>query len=143
MHKVPDLPILRQVLHVHHYYHCPIHLSLFFSSFFCSSHIDHHAAQLSTISSSFLFICRRLSGGLSEVISCVSVEVEGLRGATAPCCVSWLSAPVLTTANKTRQRTGNLCQQGPNQLTMARSTCYQKGLEKCCEEARCGRRWHS
>ncbi|KAF5905231.1 Uncharacterized protein DAT39_005070, partial [Clarias magur] len=64
------------------------------------------------------------SGRLSEVISRMSVEVEGLRGATAPCCVSWLSAPVSTTANKTRQRSGNRCQHGPNQLTIARSTCY-------------------
>lgn len=124
-------------------YHCPIitflSLLLFLShlpSLFLSP-TDHHAAQLSLSSSRFLFICGRRSGGLSEVISRVSVEVEGLRGATAPCCVSWLSAPVLTTANKTRQRSGNLCQHGLNQLTVARSTCYQRGPQKCCEEARC------
>lgn len=90
-----------------------------------------------------LFICGRRSRGLSEVISCMSVEVEGLRGATAPCCVSWLSAPVLTTSNKTRQRSGNLCQHGPNQLTVARSTRYQRGPEKCCKEARYEKRWQS
>lgn len=149
MHDVHDLPILRQVLHVHHvplsYHHLSLSPLLFLShlpSLFLSP-TDHHAAQLSLSLSSFLFICGRRSGGLSEVISRVSVEVEGLRGATAPCCVSWLSASVLTTANKTRQRSGNLCQHGLNQLTVARSTCYQRGPQKCCEEARCERRWHS
>lgn len=137
-------------LDLHHctFYH---HLSLS-SHLLVSPYSSVPLLQWSSCSSAFLqleqpklslFICGHRSGGLSEVISCVSVEVEGLRGATAPCCVSWLSAPVLTTANKTRQRSGNLCQHGPNQLTVARSACYQRGPEKCWGEARCEWRWHS
>lgn len=127
-------------------YHCPI-ITLWSPVLLFLSHFtpvfltwtDHHPVQLKHS----LFICRQRSVGLSEIISHMSVEVEGLRGAAAPCCVSWLSASVLTTTNKSRQHSGNLCQHGLNQLTMARSTRYQRGPEKCCEEARRERRRHS
>lgn len=107
------------------------HLTISHRSSCCSAFLESEQLKLS------LFIFGRHSAGLSEVISRLSVEVERLQGTTAPCCVSWLSAPVLTMANKTRQCSGNLCQHGSNQLTVARSTCYQRGPEKCCKKARC------
>lgn len=120
-------------------HHCPVitflfflsHLTILHRSSCCSAFLESEQLKLC------LFIFGRHSGGLSEVISRLSVEVERLQGTTAPCCVSWLSAPVLTMANKTRQCSENLCQHGSNQLTVARSTCYQRGPEKCCKKARC------